>query len=172
MTRISKTLGALAVVTYGLAQASPVPAIAELGVIGNTPISLELFRSGEFVDIFNFEATGGGFGLGAAVGTLGFPDFTYGVNLGAGVLYDAAFTVLAQDLVGSDGLSVGAVLDTAGTYRFAVLGNTLPSGGTYFVGILPVVQAVPEPTAQLLALGAVATRVSARKRKQKQVAAF
>lgn len=156
MNSIFKAFGVVSLLVCGLANAAPTPTVIELGVIDNTLTTLERFQTGEFIDIFNFQVTGGGFAFAVALGTLGVPDFSFGVNLGAGVLYDAAFNVLVQDLDGSDGLELFSTLNTAGTYRFAVLGNTLVSGGTYFVGILPVVQSIPEPASALLALSALA----------------
>lgn len=164
MNPVSKAIGGVALAVCGFAQAAPVPVFTELGVIDNALTALELFRTGEFLDIFNFQVTGGGFAFGAAVGTLGVPNDNYGVNLGAGVLYDAAYNVLAQDLDGSDGLGVVAVLNTAGTYRFAVLGNTLVSGGIYYAGVLPLVQSVPEPGTLLLGLGGLAGLLASRRK--------
>ena len=158
MKRILQVLGAMALAVGGTALADPAPVFTELGTIDNTLATQELFRSGDFTDIFNFQVTGPGASFAAAVGSQGAPDPTFGVNVVSVALFDEAFNTLATDTDGSDGFSVLGTLASPGTYRFAVLGNTLPSGGLYYAGVLPAVTipAVPEPGSLLLGVGGLA----------------
>lgn len=141
----------------------------DLGTIDNSAITINNTHLGSaaFVDIYLFDVTGSGLGVGVVF------DFTLpklDIEFSSLSFVDlTTSTVLATDTDGTDGWAVGTVLPGAHEYAFEVAGTpTGRLGGTYLGKLITFVPTpVPEPsTYALLLAGLGVVGYLGRRRKQ------
>jgi hypothetical protein len=151
-----KTLAGVA--AFMVAGAAGAVGPSDLGLLDNISVPIENIRAvGPVVDLYTFSVSSGGIGVAATlsdpldlVSSPGDFHLTF-----SGISFIDAFSdVLASDFDGTDGWSVAALLPTAGSYAFLVLGTADGTlGGAYRGGVGAVVPSpIPEPSSLALLL--------------------